>query len=231
MGMPSEQSSSGKVQSKGQIRRCLTMCAPTYQAARRSWRAKNQPEEEEEGEGENDGVMEIKAWRQTLPPPSHPIEGSYLQYESCNYGAYLEAVGAGVHTREMLVQARSQVTLLRATNWSWLIVTETFFKVENLWEPGKTRKEMTEDWDLRNLTSCLLEGEEGELVVWQNSNTNDMLGTSASNFQDKDQDEDEDEMSTYYQLDQKDKTVLVITHRIGKVVAERKCRKCKSRIF
>ena len=90
---------------------------------------------------------------------------------------------------------------------------------------------MTEDWDLRNLTSCLLEGEEGELVVWQNSNTNDMLGTSASNFQDKDQDEDEDEMSTYYQLDEKDKTVLVITHRIGKVVAERKCRKCKSRIF
>jgi len=66
-----------------------------------------QPEEEEEeegeGEGENDGVMEIKAWRQTLPPPPHPIEGSYLQYESCNYGAYLEAVGAGVHTREMLV--------------------------------------------------------------------------------------------------------------------------------
>jgi len=224
------------------------MCAPTYQAARRSWWAMKQPEEEEEegeGEGENDGVMEIKAWRQTLPPPPHPIEGSYLQYESCNYGAYLEAVGAGVHTREMLVQARSQVTLLRATNWSWLIVTETFFKarnakgflsksvkqVENLWEPGKTRKEMTEDWDLRNLTSCLLEGEEGELVVWQNGNTNDMLGTSASNFQDKDQDEDEDEMSTYYQLDEKDKTVLVITHRIGKVVAERKCRKCKSRIF
>ena len=28
-------------------------------------------------------------------------------------------------------QTRSQVTLLRATNWSWLIVTETYFKARN----------------------------------------------------------------------------------------------------
>lgn len=105
-------------------------------------------------------------------------------------------------------------------------------KVENLWEPGKVRKETTEDWDLRNLTSHLVEGEEGELVVWQNSNTNDMLGSSASKFQGKGQDDyNKDEMSTFYQLDEKDKSVLVITHRIGQVVAERKCRKCKSRIF
>ena len=95
------------------------------------------------------------------------------------------------------------------------------------------RKEMTEDWDLRNLTSCLLEGEEDELVVWQNNNTNDMLGSSASsNFQDQDQDQDQDqEMSTSYQLDKENNDVLVITHRIGQVVALRKCRKCKSRIF
>ena len=101
-----------------------------------------------------------------------------------------------------------------------------------MWEPGKMRKEMTEDWDLRKLTSCLLEGEEGELVVCQNSNTNDMLSSSDSNFHDdKDQDEDGEDMTTCYQLDEEDKTVLVITHRVGKVVAERKCRKCKSRIF
>ena len=98
-----------------------------------------------------------------------------------------------------------------------------------MWEPGKMRKEMTEDWDLRKLTSCLLEGEEGQLVVVsQNSSTHD---TSAFNLHDKDQDGNEEDMSTCYQLDEEDKTVLVITHRVGQVVAERKCRKCKSRIF
>ena len=86
------------------------------------------------------------------------------------------------------------------------------------------RKEMTEDWDLRNLTSCLVEGEEDELVVWQNNNMDYILGSSAYNFQDQ-------EMSTSYQLDKKDNDVLVITHRIGQVVTLRKCRKCKSRIF
>ena len=96
-------------------------------------------------------------------------------------------------------------------------------KVENLWEPGKMRTEMLEDWDLRKLTSSLLEGEEGQLVVRQK----DMLGYSAS----KDQDKDKEDMSTSYQLDKEDNTVLVITHRVGQFVAERKFKKCKSRIF
>merc|ERR1719209_759509 len=110
------------------------MCAPTYQAAKNGWGAKTQHEEWEKDndeEGEKDGEREIKAWQQTLPPPPHPIEGSYIQYETYNYGEYLEAVGAGALTRAMLMQARCQVTLLRATNWSWLIVTETFFKARN----------------------------------------------------------------------------------------------------
>ena len=85
------------------------------------------------------------------------------------------------------------------------------------------RMEMVEDWDLRKLASCLLEGEEGQLVVRQK----DMLGSSAS----KDQDKDKEDMSTSYKLDKEDNTVLVITHRVGQVVAERKFKKCKSRIF
>ena len=56
------------------------------QAARSSWRAKKQAaeEEEEEEEGEKeDGRREITAWQQTLQPPPHPIEGSYLQVKCC----------------------------------------------------------------------------------------------------------------------------------------------------
>ena len=60
------------------------------QAAKQVWAAKNHHEEwekdnseEEETdykeEGEKDGEREIKAWQQTLPPPPHPIEGSYVQ--------------------------------------------------------------------------------------------------------------------------------------------------------
>ena len=82
------------------------------------------------------------------------------------------------------------------------------------------REEMTEDWDRRNLSSCLLEVNEGELVIRQINNTYD-LGQIG----------DKDAMSTSYQLDSVDDGLLVITHRIGQVVAVRKCRKCKSRIF
>ena len=82
------------------------------------------------------------------------------------------------------------------------------------------REEMTEDWDRRNLSSCLFEVKEGELVIRQINNTYD-LGQIG----------DKDAMSTSYQLDSVDDGLLVITHRIGQVVAVRKCRKCKSRIF
>ena len=60
------------------------------QAAKNGWGAKTQHEEWEkdndeeekmdnEEEGEKDGEREIKTWQQTLPPPPHPIEGSYIQ--------------------------------------------------------------------------------------------------------------------------------------------------------
>ena len=60
------------------ISACIASPFFHHQAVRSSWRANKQPKEEDGGEGEND-EKEIKVWRQTLPPPPHPIEGSYLQ--------------------------------------------------------------------------------------------------------------------------------------------------------
>ena len=95
------------------------------QAARSCWRAKKQAAEEEE-KGEVDEVgskkddvvgrekdevgrmteekdevgRDITAWQKTLPPPPHPLEGSYLQVRSKCYVVWTGADNYGWATKD-----------------------------------------------------------------------------------------------------------------------------------
>jgi hypothetical protein len=105
------------------------------------------------------------------------------------------------------------------------LLSRSVKQVENRWEPGRPRREMTEDWDGRQLSSLLrpvVSSGRAMLLVEQRTASGALSSTS-------------------YQLDGEDRDVLEITHRqggagasllrAGAVVALRRLRRRKLRLF
>ena len=100
--------------------KCLTGCAHTYKEAREAQK------EREKDRDEDDNIMKSMKERkpksfcfsklaQTLPDP---LEGTFRQFQSQNYEKYLEMVGAGPMSINMIMRAGvvlkiNQVTLMK----------------------------------------------------------------------------------------------------------------------
>lgn len=152
---------------------CLTGCAATFREAMEEVRKKK---EEREAEKE-DELREIRrpaksfcVARLVTAGDPEPLEGVYKQVEVDNWEQYLEVVGAGKMTAGMIMKADRMVTISRQLDKQWLIRCECKFKaksmkgfntavpgkvVENKYQAGVPRRELLQDWDLRDVETTL----------------------------------------------------------------------------
>jgi len=156
-----------------QHKNCLTGCAKTYREAREEMKEKQRSKSREPEPEER----EIKPFdlSKLAPPLPDPFEGTYKQFQCENYDKFLELVGAGKMTINMVIRAGCVLTISQEIDTRWLFHRETIFKVKSMvGMPTNTRKvsenrfvmegeikEMLEDWDQREVLSTLvIEGQD-----------------------------------------------------------------------
>lgn len=158
-----------------QHKNCVTGCARTYREAREEMKEKNKDKMDEEAEEE--GKKEVKPFdlSKLAPPLPDPFEGTYRQFQCENYDKFLEMVGAGKMTINMVIRAGVVLTITQEIDKRWLFHRETVFKaksmvgmatntrkvVENKYVLDGEVNEMLEDWDSREvLTTLVIEGQD-----------------------------------------------------------------------
>ena len=96
---------------------CLTGCAHTYREARDQQKREKMKEQEEVSRLP---VKERKPKSFCLsklgPVPPDPLEGSYRQFQVENYEAYMEALGAGQMSRNLILRS-SVVVQINQVIW------------------------------------------------------------------------------------------------------------------
>merc|ERR1712098_899615 len=101
---------------------------------------------------------------------SHLVATSSTEpVETENFEDYLGIVGAGEKTADMIMKAEHSVSLRREEDRQWRIRSEVTFKaksragiivvppkvVENKYLPGEPKRELLQDWDLREVETVL----------------------------------------------------------------------------
>jgi len=230
---------------------CLTGCASTYHNYRRgskpfvkgefgaideneesltSINDKNQADTKE-----NDEVDKVEYNRERrrssfslaklAPPPPDPLEGTWKLIQCENYEKYLEKIGTGPLSLNMVMRANVVLTITQELDKHWRIVTETSIKAksvkgyatynrkltENKWKSGVPKPELVEDWDQR-------------LVVTTLSRNPDGGALELSQVAEKDQKFCLDSF-TIYQVDTEDEDILNVITTIDNVVAKRRFRR------
>ena len=90
---------------------CLTGCAHTYREARDQ--QKERLKEKNQDSEHRPPVKERKSFcvSKLGPVPPDPLEGSYRQFQVENYEAYMEALGAGQMSRNLILRSNVVVKI------------------------------------------------------------------------------------------------------------------------
>eukprot|EP00092_Neocalanus_flemingeri_P002270 GFUD01002421.1.p1 GENE.GFUD01002421.1~~GFUD01002421.1.p1 ORF type:complete len:247 (+),score=81.70 GFUD01002421.1:126-866(+) len=232
---------------------CLTGCAHTYKEAREAQkeREKEQNEDPDIMKSMNERKPKSFCLSKLAVALPDPLEGTFRQFQSHNYEKYLEMLGAGPMSINMIIRANMVLKINQEIDKRWRFVYETTIKaksmrgfstntpklVENKFVLGEPRAELVDDWDQRALVSVLEFHEAVETPTkaccqvncpasCEEEHRRLVLQQTASKEKKITHDS-----TIVYELEKEDPDVMVVTSRVGEeqeeVVAVRRFRRQK----
>lgn len=231
--------------------KCVTGCASTYNTARRLSKAMNQlnigvikeaqegddangreetdlsPEEDLALKNQYQGERRRSSFclKKLAPPRPDPVEGTYKLIGCGNYEKFLQMIGTGPLSLNMVMRASVVLTIMQEVDKRWKISTETAIKAksikgyktynrkltENKFSLDDPQPELLEDWDQRIVTTTLNRGDGGNSIKLHQEAEKDQKHCKDSTI--------------IIEVDEEDDDILNATYLIEDVKAWRKFRR------
>lgn len=182
-------------------------------------------EEEEEDLEEKKTVRRVSLAKILAPQGPDLVEGRFSMIGNNNFEQFLEAVGTGPLSRNMVMRAKVTLTISRTPDRQWIIVQETAIKAksvtgystcnrkltQNKFKEGEEKPELLDDWDQRMVITTISREDEGARLKLEQ-------------YADKDEKFHEDS-TVIFAVDREDTDILIATFMINNVIAWRKFRR------
>jgi len=182
-------------------------------------------------EEDEDNLEQIKPARRIslakILAPQGPdlVEGRFTMIGNNNFEQFLEAVGTGPLSRNMVMRAKVTLTISRTPDRQWIIVQETAIKAksvtgystcnrkltQNKFKEGEEKPELLDDWDQREVITILSREDDGARLKLEQ-------------YADKDE-KFHDDSTVIFAVDRDDTDILTATFIINNIISWRKFRR------
>jgi len=185
--------------------------------------------EKTDGDGYNRERRRSSLARIFSPPGPDMIEGQFAMIASNNYEQFLEAVGTGPLSRNMVMRAKIQMNFLQTPDKQWQITSETAIKAKSLtgyatynrkitqnkFKEGECKPEIVDDWDQRLVVTTLFREEDGRRLRLEQIAEKDQKFCADSTI--------------IFDVDREDSDSMTVTFMAGDIIAWRKFRRVERR--